>query len=208
VSPLTANQGVGSIVLTLVDVSDLKRRERALQGARDQLSLELRHMTRLQVASTRLGGPAICVKRSTKILAAALEITGADMGCVQQCDDAGVLRITGLAGFPNRSSISRAPGDGRRAGQPGRDDHLPPIALDDLADSTMLDGTASRDAFVNAGVRAMQSTPLSIAPAGFWESSPRTTDRRIDSTRRSGDGSTCWRVRLGDAIHRRQTETW
>ena len=35
-SPLTGRQGVEGVVLTLVDVSDIKRRERELRAARDQ----------------------------------------------------------------------------------------------------------------------------------------------------------------------------
>jgi len=206
-SPLVTSHGVG-VVLTLVDVTDLRRREQALQASRDELSVELRHMTRLQVASTRLGGPGDLREALDEILHAALEITGADMGCIQQCDDAGLLRISGQVGLPKSfldfcgrqvtdvEPVSRAAMTTCRR-----------IALDDLADSTMLDGTASRDAFVNAGVRAMQSTPLFDRAGGFLGilSTHYRSPHRFDEAERR------WLDLLarpaGDAIHRRQTET-
>ena len=207
VSPLTANQSVGGVVLTLVDVSDLKRRERALQGARDQLSLELRRMTRLQVAGTRLGGPGDLGEALDEILSAAVEITGADMGYIQRCDDAGVLRISVQIGFPppfvdyfaplgtDVERVSRAAMTSRHR-----------VAVEDLLDSQMFAGAASLPAFLSAGVRAMQSTPLFDRGGGFLG----ILSTHYSSAHRFDDAERRWLDLLarpaGDAIHRRQAD--
>ena len=192
-------------LLTGTDASDLTRRERALQASCDQLSLDLQRMTRLQVATTRLGGPGDLREALDEILLAAVEITGADMGYILHCDDANVLRISVQLGFvrPFLDFCVRLGTDVERISRAAMTTRHQ-VVTDDLLDSPMFERSPSLSAFLSAGVRAMQSTPLfdrSGALVGILSTHYRSAHRFDDAERR-------WLDLLArpaaDAIHRRQ----
>jgi signal transduction histidine kinase len=206
-SPLTGRQGVEGVVLTLVDVSDIKRRERELRAARDQTSLDLRRMTRLNVAATRLGGPGDLYEALDEILRAALEITGADMGYIQSCDDANVLAISAAVGFPRPflDACARIATDVEAASRAAvTTGHR--VVIDDVAGSRRLQESASLPALLDAGVRAMQSTPLFDRGGTVLA----TLSTHYRSVHRFDEAERRWLDLLarpaGDSIHRRQTD--
>ena len=194
-------------LLASPDVSDLASRERALQAAHDRLCVELRHMTRLQLAGARLGGPGDLREALDEILLAALEITGAEMGYLLRCDAASVLRIAAQVGFPTPflDSCARLDIDVERVSRAAVTTRRR-IAVEDLFDSGLFDGAAAREPFVLAGVRAMQSTPLLDRTGGFLgilATHYRSPHRFDDGERRCLD---LLARPAGDAIRRRQTD--
>jgi two-component system CheB/CheR fusion protein len=95
----TADKRVQGVVLTLVDVTTLKQAERELLSAREQVSEDLRRMTRLHELGAELARPGDTATMLNQILRAAVEITAAPMANIQLCDAAGVLRIVAHVGF-------------------------------------------------------------------------------------------------------------
>ena len=87
------------VVITLVDVTRLKEIERDLRAAREQAAGDLRRMTCLHKVTARLALPGGVRAIQDDIVAAAVEIAGADMGTLQTCDEHGVLAITSQTGF-------------------------------------------------------------------------------------------------------------
>jgi signal transduction histidine kinase len=181
--------------------------ERELRATREQMSLELRRMTRLHEASARLGGPGDLQVHLAEILDAALEITGADMGLIQRLDETNVLVIGVHAGLePSfleffarvETHVDCACGIVMTTRQR--------LVLEDITHGTVFTG-ASLDAALKAGVRALQSTPLFDRSGAFL--GVLTTHYRARHT--FEDTELRWVDLLarhaGDVIHRGQTET-
>jgi PAS domain S-box-containing protein len=141
------------------DVSDRKRAERAIEELNEQLKTDLLAMTRMQQLSTRLLQADDIPDLLGEILAAGMEITGAEMGDIQLKID-GRLRIVSHRGFGPRfltffdsidigtAACGRALAGGVR------------VIVEDVAESELLSEPAMLSTLLDAGVRAVQSTPL------------------------------------------------
>jgi signal transduction histidine kinase len=133
--------------------------EHDLRAAREQMSIDLRRMTRLHEASTRIGGPADPHEALQEILRAAVDITGAEMGYIQSFDDTGVLSIAAQAGFEPPLVFSRPLMEVASASRDAMSSRQR-VTVEDLAASQARDASPFLDVLAGAGVRAMQSTPL------------------------------------------------
>jgi chemotaxis methyl-accepting protein methylase/signal transduction histidine kinase len=161
--PYRSSEGrvIQGVVLTLVDLTALKEAELELRATREQLAEDLRRMTRLHEASARLPGLGDAREMQEEIIRAALEITGAEMGNVQQADESGGLTIAAQVGFERPflelfarvdSHTDSVCGVAMAASQR--------VTVDDITISPMFAGKAALQVLLAAGVRAVQSTPL------------------------------------------------
>ncbi len=134
---------------------DITERKRAAQA----LATDLAAMGRLHEISTRLIGQTDLNSLLADVVAAGVEITGADMGAIQLLDPSGALTTAAQQGFDKRllDTFNRlpwamaAPGDD--GGSPRR------VLVEDVATSKLLD-EPGREALLAAGAQAVQSTPL------------------------------------------------
>ena len=157
----TEARAVRGVVLTLVDVTSLKRTERELGTARERTIQDLRRMTRLHELGGQLWARSDLKSMLENILLAASDITAAEKGDVQLCDDAGVLSLAAHAGFPQ-------PLLDFFAGKEARTDSACGVAattrqrvlVDDVSASPVFVQRPSLAIMTAAGVRAVQSTPL------------------------------------------------
>jgi nitrate/nitrite-specific signal transduction histidine kinase len=157
----TEHQVVQGVVLTLVDVTILKTSERDLRIAREQVAEDLRRMTRLRELSTQVLGPGDVTTMLEHVVHAAVDITAAEMGAIQWCDEAGVLTMAVHTGFP-RPFLDFLAGvgvDAQTAGTAAATTRQR-VVVEDVTTSPMFAGHPSLAAIAEAGVRAMQSTPL------------------------------------------------
>jgi signal transduction histidine kinase/PleD family two-component response regulator len=137
----------------------IKRAEEQVKGLNDELCLDLARMMRLHQVSTRFVQTNDLVTLLNEILDAAMEITRADMGNIQLLEGT-KLKIVAQRGFDERfveffntlQDGDNACDIALRAGKR--------VILDDVGADTRLGASASREALLQAGVAAVQSTPL------------------------------------------------
>jgi signal transduction histidine kinase len=152
---------VQGVVMTLVDVTTLKRAEENLRTAREQVAEDLRRMTRLHELTGLLIRPGDVGDMLASVIRAAVDITEAEMGNVQLADEAGALTIAAQIGF-NRPFLDffahvdthtdSACGTALTTRQR--------VLVDDVKTSPTFAGRPSLSVLAGAGVRAVQSTPL------------------------------------------------
>jgi two-component system CheB/CheR fusion protein len=154
-------KAVQGVVLTIVDVTALKKTEWDLRAARTLLAEELRRMTRLHELSTGLQRSADPQTMLESVIQAAMDITGAAFGDLQRVDEAGVLTIAAQVGFDRPfldffehvNSHTDSP-CGAAIARRQR------VCVDDVTTSPVFEGHSSLPVMAAAGVRAVQSTPL------------------------------------------------
>ena len=157
----TGDNAVQGVVLTLVDVTTLKQIECDLQDARRRVTEELRRMTRLHELSAQVVGPGDLHAMLDSVIHAAVDITGAEMGNIQRCDEAGVLTIAAHAGFDRPFLDFFAHVDAHTDSAYGTvTASRQRVLVDDVTTSPAFAGQPSLAVMVEAGVRALQSTPL------------------------------------------------
>jgi signal transduction histidine kinase len=157
----TGERHVQGVVLTLVDLSTLRQMQQDLQAARERLAGDLSRMTRLHELGERLALAGEQRLLLEEILGAAIEITDAAMGSVQELNAAGALTISAQLGFEQSfldffaqiapdsdSAWSRALSSRER------------VLVEDVTTSALFADSPSRQVLLAAGVRAVQSTPL------------------------------------------------
>jgi chemotaxis methyl-accepting protein methylase/nitrate/nitrite-specific signal transduction histidine kinase/PAS domain-containing protein len=156
----TREKQVLGVVLTLVDVTTLKRAERDLREARELVSADLRRMTRLHALGEHLARSGEAREMLEEILRAALDITAAEMGILQQGDAAGKLTITAQLGFdpPFLEYFARI--DGSDSAGSDAMSSRKRVLVEDVATSPLFATARSRQVLLAAGVHGLQSTPL------------------------------------------------
>jgi two-component system CheB/CheR fusion protein len=168
--PYRSGEGraVQGVVLTLIDVTTLKRAERDLRAAREQVAEELRRMTRLHELSAHLLGPGDVHAMLENVIRAAVDITAAEMGNIQRSDEAGVLTIGASTGFdrPFLDFFARVDGQSDSVCAAATASRRR-VLVEDVTASPILAGRPSLPVMAAAGVRAVQSTPLFNRPGGF-----------------------------------------
>jgi PAS domain S-box-containing protein len=141
------------------DISDQKRAERAIQTLNARLTADLSAMTRVQQLSTRplpLDGYGEVLQ---EIVAAAVEITGADMGNIQLIEN-GELKIIAHRGFqaPFLDFFNRALAGEAACGTVLQKRER--VIVEDIDNSPIFANTPALAIMQHAGVRAVQATPL------------------------------------------------
>jgi PAS domain S-box-containing protein len=140
------------------DISERKRNEKAIQALNAQLMADLAAVTRMQQLSTRLVQADDFPQLLEEIVDAGIEITSADMGNIQLLED-GALRIESQRGFskPFLEFFNRVQEGDAACGEALIHGHR--VIVQDVANSRIFTGPA-RQVLLDAGVRAVQSTPL------------------------------------------------
>ncbi|BBA68799.1 Oxygen sensor histidine kinase NreB [Geobacter sulfurreducens] len=142
------------------DITGNKRAENELTVVKDRLAVELAAMTRLHRIATlfvREDGIGAVLE---EIIEAAIAITGADMGNLQLLDASGALKIVAHRGFgaPFLDFFSTVRdgcaccGTALRLGTR--------MVIEDVTQSPVFAGTPALEVMLDAGARAVQSTPL------------------------------------------------
>ncbi len=143
------------------DITERKRAEEALAGAKEQLASELAAMDRLHAISMQyiLNGNLSIVLDN--IIDAAIAITNADMGNIQILDrDSGQLKIVAQRGF-ERPFMHYFDSVAGGIGACGTAMILRErVVVEDVTRDPIFAGTPELDVILAAGVRAVQSTPL------------------------------------------------
>ncbi len=142
------------------DITERKRADNAIKALNTQLQADLTAMTRMQELSTRLIQAGAFSELLEEILDAGIEITGANMGNIQLLDKDGALKIVAQRGFDaafldffehvhdGQAACGSALVSGER------------VVVEDVAGSPIFAGTPALSAMLDAGARAVQSTPL------------------------------------------------
>lgn len=148
------------VVVTLVDVTQLKEAEAALRAAREQAAGDLGRMTCLHQVTARLAQRGGVRDLQDEIVKAAVEIAESDMGTLQTCNDKGVLAITSQVGFDSTfldyfASVDSHTDTACGAAMAARDR----VIVEDVTSSPYFGGGAL-PVMLNAGIRSLQSTPL------------------------------------------------
>jgi chemotaxis methyl-accepting protein methylase/signal transduction histidine kinase len=204
----TREKQVLGVVLTLVDVTTLKRAEQDLREARELVSEDLRRMTRLHALGEHLTRSGGAQEMLEEILHAALDITAAELGTVQQADAAGRLTITAQLGFesPFLEYFARVDAHSDSACSYAMSSQKR-VLVEDVATSPLFATSRSRQVLLAAGVHGLQSTPLidrSGAFLGVLSTHYRTPHRFEEAELRWLD----LLVRhAADELLRQQTET-
>jgi PAS domain S-box-containing protein len=161
ISPVMDRQGgiIGGSEIAR-DITEVKRAEEAIKGLNSQQTADLDAMTRMQELSTRLIQSGAFSDLLNEILEAGIAITKADMGNIELIDADGETRIAAHRGFEPLfaellDKVLGRPFDYRKALQPGER-----VIVEDIASSPLVAGTPMLTVMLDAGARAVQSTPL------------------------------------------------
>ena len=161
VLPYRSGDVVQGVVMTVSDVTALKNVQKELIAAREQVSADLRRMTRLHEVSTRLASQDDLTSLLNEVLDAAIEITSAVMGTIHVLDETGGLTIAAQTGFerPFLDFFQRVDGGTDRAYGMALTSRQR-VIIDDVTQTTILQDSPSLKVLLAAGVRAVQLTPL------------------------------------------------
>jgi PAS domain S-box-containing protein len=153
------------VIGSRVDVTARKRAEEALREKEERLAADLAAMERLQEVSRRLVPAGDATPLLAEIVDAAIAVTAADMGNIQLLNDAGELEIVASRGFyrpfldffhtvhDGQAACGSAMQQGAR------------VVIEDVRTSPVFVGTPALDVLLDAGVLAVESTPL-VARSG------------------------------------------
>ncbi len=167
VSPLhDANGRIVGASKIARDITQRKQAERQLALVNDQLAEELRGTRALHELGQRLIALRDWRSLLNEILQAARTITGAEMGNIQLVDSLGALRIEAQHGFQREfleffNSVRQDETSACGVALARRDR----IVIEDVEKSPIFAETPALQVMLNAGVRAVQSTPM-ITHAG------------------------------------------
>jgi len=143
------------------DITARKNTEAELEVLHNRLAADLNAMVRLHQISTRFFDQADLATLLEESLETAISITGADMGKIQLFDEAsGTLKMMVPRGFSQRfidyfATVEKGRAACGEAAKLGKR-----VIVEDIAESALFTGTRELDVMLEAGVRAMQSTPL------------------------------------------------
>ena len=140
----------------------LREQQEALAAAKDRLAADLARMSRLQEISTRLVGQGDLTSLLEEIVQAAMDITGADMGNIQLRDEAGAMQIAAHNGFgqPFLDFLNRLHRERTESACSQAIAGCKRVIIEDVTRSPVFAGSPALTVLQEAGVRAVQSTPL------------------------------------------------
>ena len=156
----TSENRIEGVVITFVDITEIKNVEAALRRSEDNLAAELTVMSKLHDITNRLIVVPTLTAAMDEILAAAVDITGADMGNLQLLDEeTNTLNLAVHRGFKSdflhqfkalskngTTACAVAFREGRR------------VVVEDVQQDPLY--ASLRSAAASAGFQAVQSTPL------------------------------------------------
>ena len=156
----SADERIGGVVFTFVDITARRRAEDALQELQAEQAADLAAMLRLQDFSARLLGTAELPLVLRQALDATVELQRADFGSVQLYNRASrKLEIVAHRGFDNASlerirnvNLERSAASGRAITNRER------VIVEDVNADSLYEPL--RDLAAQVGYRAVQSTPL------------------------------------------------
>jgi PAS domain S-box-containing protein len=151
----------GSVANYFQDITEEKRSEERLRAHEQRLAAALAGMVRLQEVSTRLVAASDATPLLVDIVDAAIALTGADMGKIQLLDaESGELRIVASRGFDTPfldywDVVRVDEGTGGTAMRARAR-----VVVEDIEESPIFLDTPRLQVLRDAGVRAVQATPL------------------------------------------------
>jgi PAS domain S-box-containing protein len=167
VSPIRNLQDkIEGAVAVVIDVSRRKHAEQELSTAKERLAADLEAMTRLQKIVATFVREGDLSATLTEIVQAAVAITGADKGNIQLFDPSlGKLVIAAHHNFEQTyldfwNTVEEGEGACGTALRGGER-----VIVEDVTLSPIFVGTPALDVQLQAGVRAVQSTPV-LNPSG------------------------------------------
>jgi PAS domain S-box-containing protein len=140
------------------DISERRRSERAIEDLNRQLTADLAAMTRLQRLSTRLLESQDVTKLLSEILAAAIATTAAEMGNIQLLEEGHLVTAARQGYAEDFQEFFRKVPYGVAAWGKSLQTAARTV-VEDVAASDLFDDSA-RQAMLDAGALAVQSTPL------------------------------------------------
>lgn len=166
-TPLRNAEGDVVAVLSMVqDITERQQVDEQLRESRARLTADLAAMTRLQQVSTRMMPSSESTTMLLEIVDAAIAVTGADMGNIQLFEGSSrTLRTLASRGFEQSflDFFESLPEDYAAFGaamQQGKR-----VVVEDVTTSSLFAGDPALEAVLEAGIRAVQSTPL-VARSG------------------------------------------
>ncbi len=181
-APIRDRSGdVMGVVLVFRDITEHKRVEDELSAAKDRMAEDLDVMARLHKISERFVGQGDLQEILDEIVETAIAITHADMGNIQLFDaSSGSLQIMANHGFEQPfldywNSVHK--GQGACGTALGRGER---VIVEDVTKSPIFVGSPALQVQLDAGVRAVQATPLlnrSGNPLGMLSTHYRTPRR-------------------------------
>ena len=138
------------------DITQRKHADNAIRDLNAQLQADLAAMIRMQELSTRLIQAGAFSELLKEILDASIEITGADLGNIQLLGEDGALKIVAQRGFDARFFEFFHDAHHGGAALLTRER----VVVEDVGSSPIFAGTPVLSAMLDAGARALQSTPL------------------------------------------------
>jgi PAS domain S-box-containing protein len=160
-TPVIDDQGqVHGWIASMSDITERKRTEDEIAALNQQLARNLSVMTRLQTLSTRLVQPQEIDAMMENILAAAIDIAGADMGNVQLIDrETNIVRMVAQSGFqqPSLRFFAENPGSAVCGEAIARAER---VIVENIATHPIFAGTPAREVVLAAGAHALEATPL------------------------------------------------
>ena len=154
----------GHVVTVINCLGDFDRpaaREAALARAKERFARELGQMEQLYDLSTRLGAHADLDALLQEIVDAAVEITGTTMGNAQLLEpETGTLRLVAHRHFKEAYLEYFSSVVGGRAASGTAVMRGERVVVEDVTRSPIFDGTDAPGVMLEAGARAVQSTPM------------------------------------------------
>jgi signal transduction histidine kinase len=138
----------------------MSKTARRVRPTRPSLTVDLRRLTRLHELGSSLSIDERVEVSMQKVVAASLQITGADMGQVHLLTPAGEATIVASMGFEaSGAALAQVRWDPLGADD-GTGAANRPLVVEDIRSGNELAGTAAFDVLRSAGVTAFQATPL------------------------------------------------
>jgi PAS domain S-box-containing protein len=166
------------------DITERVRMEEALRQSERMMKADLAAMTKLHELSSKYLKEETLEEILDQIVDTAMEISGADFGNIQILDpESSDLKIVAQRGFPNWwiefwNSVSKGRGSCGTALERGER-----VIVEDIEQSPIFAGTPALEKQLEAGVRAVQSTPLisrTGKPLGMFSTHYRIPHRPDD----------------------------
>ncbi|HTU27142.1 MAG TPA: chemotaxis protein CheB [Pirellulales bacterium] len=178
---------IGGVVITFVDITQRKHSEEELRDLKDQLASDLEDMRRLHRIGMRMSREANPDALLNDILASATELLQADGATLQLLDGpGGGSQVRAQRGFEQPflhgiGSWTTLVNFWHEKAETGNR-----LVVPDVERSEMLAGTPALELLRQAGVKALQSTPLGT-PLGhvigevatYWRTPHRPSDRKL-----------------------------
>lgn len=149
-----------SLVSISFDMTERKRLETEITRIDAQLASAMDALTRLHAVSTLYVGASSLQAVLDEVVAAAVAISGADMGTLQLFDEAGSLKVVAHSGFDAPFIEYQDKTNGKAGAAWAALQRRERVVVPNASESPAYAGKPLLHVLHDAGVRALQSTPL------------------------------------------------